>query len=182
MRTVREAGGELLRTLSVGGGPAGLYAAILLKQADPAREVIVRERNAAGETFGFGVAFSDPTLANPHEADPETHERITGAFAHWDAIDIHYQGDLVRCGGNPFAGIARRPLVDTPRPPPPPPPDIPRPRASALGVRLAFEVDADGLAAAGEADLVLAADGVGSAPRTGAAAGLRPRPGGATGP
>ena len=151
------------RIVSVGGGPAGLYAAILLKKADPAREVTVRERNAAGETFGFGVVFSDQTLANLHEADPETHERITGAFAHWDAIDIYYQGELVRCGGNAFAGIARRQLLD-----------ILRRRAEELGVRLDFGIEADGPEAAADADLLLAADGVGSATRTGLADAFRP--------
>jgi anthraniloyl-CoA monooxygenase len=153
-----------VKVISVGGGPAGLYAAILLKKADPAREVTVRERNPAGETFGFGVVFSDQTLANLHEADPPTHERITGAFAHWDAIDIHYHGELVRCGGNAFAGIARRQLLD-----------ILRHRAEELGVRLEDGVEADGPALAAEADLVLAADGVGSATRAGLAEAFRPR-------
>jgi anthraniloyl-CoA monooxygenase len=163
MRAVGEGEEVLVRILSVGGGPAGLYAAILLKKADPAREVTVRERNPAGETFGFGVVFSDQTLANLHEADPETHEQITGAFAHWDAIDVHYQGELVRCGGNAFAGIARRQLLD-----------ILRHRAASLGVRLDFGTEADGREVAGEADLVLAADGIGSATRTGLAEAFRP--------
>jgi len=62
-----------VKIVSVGGGPAGLYFAILMKKADPAHEITVLERNGPGDTFGFGVVFSDATLDNFREADPDTH-------------------------------------------------------------------------------------------------------------
>jgi anthraniloyl-CoA monooxygenase len=83
-----------VRIASVGGGPAGLYFAILMKRADPRHEVVVFERNRADDTFGFGVVFSDATLDRLAEADPETLRRIRAEFAHWDDIDVHYRGPV----------------------------------------------------------------------------------------
>ena len=71
-----------MKVVCVGGGPAGLYFALLLKKADPSHDVTVVERNRADDTFGFGVVFSDATLENFAQADPETHRQITDAFFH----------------------------------------------------------------------------------------------------
>jgi len=67
-----------VKIVCVGGGPAGLYFALLMKKADPAHDITVLERNRADDTFGFGVVFSDATLDNFAQADPETHRQITG--------------------------------------------------------------------------------------------------------
>src|SRR5262249_51714999 len=79
-----------MRIVSIGGGPAGLYFAILMKQADRSHEILVVERNRADDTFGFGVVFSDATLEHFQAADRETHAAITRAFAHWNDIDTQY--------------------------------------------------------------------------------------------
>src|SRR5262245_3668715 len=145
-----------MKIVSVGGGPAGLYFAILMKKANPAHAITVVERNRADDTFGFGVVFSDATLENFHEADPETHDEIVSAFAHWDDIEVHYQGQVIRSTGHGFAGLSRQRLLD-----------ILQRRCRRLGVELVFEMDvADpGVLAAGY-DLVVAADGVNSTLRT----------------
>jgi anthraniloyl-CoA monooxygenase len=143
-----------VRIVSIGGGPAGLYFAILMKKADPAHEITVVERNRPDDTFGFGVVFSDATLGNFAEADPETHREITASFAHWDDIDIHYQGQVITSTGHGFAGLARQRLLD-----------ILHRRAAALGVKLEFQREVTDLEPWADADLVLGADGVNSTVR-----------------
>src|SRR4051794_16008347 len=81
-----------MRVAIVGGGPGGLYAAILLRKLGMDHEVTVWERNAPDDTFGFGVVFSDETLAGFEAADPASYAEITSRFAHWADIDIEYRG------------------------------------------------------------------------------------------
>ncbi len=143
-----------MRVLCIGGGPAGLYAGLLLKQADPRNAVRVIERNRPGDTFGWGVVFSDNTLGNLEAADPESARAIVGAFNHWDDIDVHFRGRTVTSGGHGFCGIGRLRLLE-----------ILRERCAAVGVELVFATDVTddrAAAAAFRADLVIAADGINS--------------------
>jgi anthraniloyl-CoA monooxygenase len=133
----------------VGGGPAGLYLAILLKRADRDVDVSVVERNAPDATFGWGVVFSEDTLGSLRDADPETHLAITDTFARWDRVDIRYRGRLLRSHGHSFSAIARKRLLE-----------ILQTRCFSLGVDLAFGREVGELP--DEADLVVAADGVNS--------------------
>ncbi|MEO8503925.1 MAG: bifunctional salicylyl-CoA 5-hydroxylase/oxidoreductase [Acidobacteriota bacterium] len=144
----------------LGGGPAGLYLSLLLKKSHPEHQVTVLERNRPDDTFGWGVVFSDQTLGNLQAADPESFAEISRNFARWDDIDVHVKGETITSGGHGFVGIARRTLLQ-----------VLRRRAADLGADLRFQTeftdDAD-LAAfgLGDADLVVAADGVKSAVRT----------------
>ena len=151
-----------MKIVCIGGGPAGLYFSLLYKKARQDADVTVYERNPEGVTFGWGVVFSDETLAYLEENDPESHRRITEAFVHWDAIDIHYQGKLVRSGGHGFSGIARRKLLQ-----------ILQERCREVGVRLVFGEEVED-SIASEADLVIACDGVNSRTREKHAATFRP--------
>jgi anthraniloyl-CoA monooxygenase len=155
-----------MRVITVGGGPAGLYASLLLKKVRPEAAVTVVERNPPGATYGWGVVFSDRTLAEFREADPQTSEAITDRFVLWDAIDIHYRDELIRSSGHVFAGIARVALLD-----------VLQRRCRELGVRLCFEeeMDADPAELAAEHDLVIAADGVNSSIRAAFPKTFRPR-------
>lgn len=148
----------------VGGGPAGLYLAILMKRADPAHEVTVVERNRPDDTFGFGVVFSDATLETFAAADPESHGAITGALAHWDDIDIHYQGQVLTSTGHGFSGLGRQVLLD-----------ILQRRCRALGVRLEFQREVADLEPWRDADVLVAADGVNSTIRARHADRFEPR-------
>lgn len=150
----------------VGGGPAGLFLALLLKKADPAHEVVVLERNRAEDTFGWGVVFSDATLENLAAADADTQRRITDHFAHWDDIDIHIRGRTITSGGHGFSGIARKQLLT-----------ILQQRAAELGVELRFQCEVTETrlpALARESDLLVGADGVNSVVRRHYASAFQP--------
>jgi anthraniloyl-CoA monooxygenase len=138
-----------MRVSVVGGGPAGLYLAILLKRADAAVDVRVVERNAPDATFGWGVVFSEETLGALRDADHETYLQITDTFARWDRVDIRYRGRVLKSRGHSFSAIARRRLLD-----------ILQRRSRSLGVDLAFGVELDEVP--GGADLVVGADGASS--------------------
>jgi anthraniloyl-CoA monooxygenase len=148
----------------IGGGPAGLYSSILLKKADPSRDIRVYERNRADDTFGFGVVFSDATMRELRSADEETYDAIAAAFAHWDDIDVFYGGEVIRSGGHGFAGLSRQRLLT-----------ILQGRAEEVGIAVTFEteVDVDDLR---DADLVIACDGVNSAVRDRFADSFQPAP------
>src|SRR5579862_9115689 len=100
------------RIVCLGGGPAGLYAAILLRKALPAVRVEVYERNRPDDTFGWGVVFSDETLGNFQSADRASYDAIVGSFHHWDDIAVHFAGRRFLSGGHGFAGISRRRLLN----------------------------------------------------------------------
>src|ERR1700738_5714192 len=144
---------EAMRIVCIGGGPAGLFFSIVMKSARPDADILVLERNRPHDTFGWGVVFSDQTLGNIAAADPPTYERIVRNFVHWDEIDIHFRGRVIRAGGQGFAGIARKQLLQ-----------LLQERAGELAVDLRFEVEADE-ADWPHADGLVVADGANSVTR-----------------
>ncbi|HEX7315521.1 MAG TPA: FAD-dependent monooxygenase [Pyrinomonadaceae bacterium] len=153
-----------MRVNVIGGGPAGLYFALLLRRHGVAREVSVYERNPPGATFGWGVVFSGRTLRNLREADEVSHRRITESFETWDNVDVVLRDTKVTIRGNDFSGIARLKLLN-----------ILQERCVELGVDLRFNAEVGDVdALAGECDLLVGADGVGSVVREGYAADFRP--------
>lgn len=95
----------------VGGGPGGLYFADLMKQLDPTHDITVWERNAPDDTFGFGVVFSDETLSGIANGDPELETMMGDEYAHWTDIDIHYKDQVITVGGQGFAAMSRKRLL-----------------------------------------------------------------------
>jgi len=153
-----------MRIVSIGGGPSGLFFAILMKRLDPAHRITVVERNGPDDTFGWGVVFSDETLGNIAEADPQTYDEITRHFAHWDAIDIHYRGEVLTSRGHGFSGLSRQVLLN-----------ILQRRAASLGVELVYGVEVRDLQAYRDVDLILGEDGANSRVRELHAAQFEPK-------
>jgi len=147
----------------VGAGPAGLYLAILLKRNDPGHQVTVYERNRLEDTFGFGVVFSDETLENVGEADPETNRAMAAAAATWDDIEIHFRGTITRSSGHRFSGLERRGLLE-----------LLATTAQTLGVELMVGREIRQPEACGPVDLIVAADGASSLLREQLADQFRP--------
>lgn len=152
-----------LKIAVLGGGPAGLYFAILMKKAFPSSEIDVYERNRPDDTFGFGVVFSDATLDTFERYDRESYTAITENFAYWDDIEIRFKGTTHRVGGNGFCGCSRRTLLL-----------LLQARARALGVRMQFQSEITTLNQVADADLVIAADGINSFVREGNRAHFQP--------
>ncbi|MGH3166113.1 MAG: FAD-dependent monooxygenase, partial [Trebonia sp.] len=139
-----------MRIAVAGGGPGGLFFATLIRRADPAAEVTVFERNRADDTFGFGVVFSDRTLAAIDEADPVLREALATHGRHWDEIEVRLKGERIRCGGNGMASIVRKTLLGLLQA---------RAREAGADLRFSTAVRLDDLSGY---DLVVAADGTGS--------------------
>jgi anthraniloyl-CoA monooxygenase len=152
-----------MKVTCVGGGPGGLYFALLLKQLDPRHTITVIERNRPDDTFGWGVVFSKETLDGLAEADAPSYAEITRSFAYWDDIHTHFGGTCTRSIGHGFCGLSRRRLLN-----------ILHERCRDLGVRLVFEREVDDLAEMADADLIVAADGVNSRIREQNAAHFQP--------
>src|SRR6266704_5674722 len=155
---------RVMRIAVLGGGPGGLYFAALAKELDARHDITVWERNAADDTFGFGVVFSDETLGGIEHADREIFAAMRREFARWDDIDVHFRGTTFTSGGHGFAAMSRKRLLG-----------ILQARCAALGVRILFGTEAPDVAALSrEYDLVVASDGMSSATRARFASSFAP--------
>ena len=140
-----------MKIIIIGGGPGGLYFALLMKKRFPGCDITVHERNREDDTFGFGVVFSDETLDNLMEYDQSSYDAITREFSYWDEIDFHFHGKVVRSTGHGFCGTERRTLLT-----------VLHQRCRDLGVGLNFSSEISSLDQFKGADLVVAADGINS--------------------
>ena len=145
-----------MKIACLGGGPAGLYFAISMKLRDPDCVIDVYERNRAGDTFGWGVVFSDQTMDNLQVNDPVSAQAIGNSLAHWDDIDVFHKGHRETSSGHGFCGIGRKKLLN-----------LLQDRAGELGVNLHYECEVtEDLSAFADADMIVASDGLNSAIRT----------------
>jgi len=140
-----------MKVTVIGGGPGGMYFALLAKKAWPRWDITVYERNRPDDTFGFGVVFSDQTLDTFKAYDLVTYERIRRRFAYWGDVDVVYKGQTLRSGGNGFCGCSRVALLN-----------ILQDRARELGVQMRFQREVEGLEEFADSDLIVVADGIAS--------------------
>ena len=154
-----------MRIACLGGGPAGLYFAILMKKANPAHDITVIDRNAADNTFGWGIVFSDKTMDGFRDADEQVVNEIEANFYHWDDVDVYFKDRRITSSGHGFCGISRLKMLQ-----------IFQRRATELGVNMLWEQEiADPDSYAKEYDLVVGADGVFSTTRAKHEAHFNPR-------
>ncbi|HCQ12725.1 bifunctional salicylyl-CoA 5-hydroxylase/oxidoreductase [Flavobacterium sp.] len=139
----------------IGGGPGGLYFAILTKKAMPHCQIDIYERNKSDDSFGFGVVFSDETLGEFLKRDMQSYELIRSKFAYWDDIIIARDGETVNIAGNGFCGCSRKTLLQ-----------LLQQRCTEEGVNLHFEHNVDDLSQFEDSDIIIASDGIGSQIRT----------------
>src|SRR5881296_3127244 len=139
----------------IGGGPAGLYFAILMKKADSSHDITVYERNGPDDTFGWGVVFSGKTLSNLRDADETSHTEITRAFEAWDNVDVVHRAKKISIHGNSFSGIARIRLLK-----------ILQRRCEELGIEIKFRNEVNDIEALkDDCELLVGADGLNSVVR-----------------
>jgi anthraniloyl-CoA monooxygenase len=143
-----------MKIVCVGGGPAGLYFAILAKLAHAAHDITVIERNPPGVTYGWGVVFWEDLLESLYRSDPVSAQEIFEAAVRWDQQEVHLRGQqALHVGGYGFS-IGRDRLLD-----------ILTRRAQGLGVQVQFQREVEDLSGLGPADLVVACDGANSTVR-----------------
>ncbi|MEK7682989.1 MAG: TIGR03618 family F420-dependent PPOX class oxidoreductase [Chloroflexota bacterium] len=138
-----------MRINIVGGGPAGLFFALLMKKLDPAHEVTVHERDPAYNTYGWGIVLSERSLATLRGADFESYVELMGSAQLWKNVELVQRGERITVGGNEFSGIERLRFLN-----------ILHGRCQKLGVKLQFEANVDGLQQVSDCDLLVGADGL----------------------
>lgn len=138
-----------------GGGPAGLYFALLMKRANPAHDITVFEQNPAGATYGWGIVFSGRALSFMAKHDFASYQELAAHLRIWDAMHIVHCDELVSVDGSRFSGIGRKAMLHV----------LAR-HCQEAGIAIQFGAPLPNLTALDGCDLVVGADGVNSLVRT----------------
>ena len=138
----------------VGGGPSGLYFAILMKKLDPAHEIAILERDGPDDTFGWGIVFSDQTFSYLKDNDEPSYEAISGNCEIWDNVDVVHRDRKITIRGNRFSGIGRLAFLN-----------ILQARCRELDVEIKFHMNVTDPGELKGCDLLVGADGANSAVR-----------------
>lgn len=136
----------------LGGGPAGLYLAYLLRRWNPAIAVTVHERSPAEATWGFGVVLADRGLRQLEEADPEVFAELSRALYRIPGQTFLVDGEAVPIDkARPGGAIERLTMLR-----------ILQRACRGVGVDLNFDSPVEDLGRLPGYDIVVAADGANS--------------------
>ncbi|MGI9026640.1 MAG: FAD-dependent monooxygenase [Burkholderiaceae bacterium] len=139
----------------VGGGPAGLFYAYLMKRDDARHDIRIFERDPEDATYGWGVVFSDIALAFVRDIAPELYDAMTAHQEVFDEMAVVHRGVRVTLAHNTFHRMARIDLLKALHA-----------QCRKVGVEIAFDHRLENPADLGVCDLIVAADGANSAIRT----------------
>ncbi len=139
----------------IGGGPAGLFFAYLMKRDDARHEVRVYERDREDATYGWGLVFSDVALSFVRNVAPELYDEMTRNQVVFDEMAVVHRGERVRLAHNTFHRMARIDLLKA----------LHRACRNA-GVAIEFGRRVEEVSEWSGCDLIVAADGANSAIRS----------------
>ena len=143
-----------MKTGILGAGPAGLYAAILIKRNYPNAEIKILDQSSADATWGFGVVFSETALTFLRRDDPETADLIEPYMETWSDIRVTHQGETIAIDGIGFSAIGRLEMLS-----------LLQKRAAEFNVYPIYNKRVDDLSVFDDCDFVIAADGLNSIAR-----------------
>ena len=144
----------VMRIAVIGGGPGGLYFALLMKKHNPAHEIRIFEQNPEGVTYGWGVVFSGRAMSYLEDSEPDAYADIRAGLQTWDELAIMHKGQKVAIGGNAYSAIARTGLLG-----------VLKEHCLRLGVEIHFETSVTDLSPLTGFELIVGADGVNSVVR-----------------
>ena len=145
-----------MKVAIVGGGPSGLYLAILLKRWNVTGDIQVFEQNPKDATYGFGVGVAEGAMRQFAEADQISHDALQKAFYYSQSHDIETpNGELNLKWPTEIGTITRLTLLQ-----------VLQNQCEDLGIDVQYDIRVDGIAQFDGFDLIVAADGANSVIRT----------------
>ena len=135
----------------VGGGPGGLYFALLMKKQDPSHHVVVYEQNPPDATYGWGIVLSDRALSFLQSADSDLYADLSAALEIWHDQILVLRGERVAVHGSTFSGMERLAMLQ-----------ILQRHCAAAGVDVRFGSRISEIPPLVDCDLLVGADGVNS--------------------
>jgi anthraniloyl-CoA monooxygenase len=138
----------------VGGGPAGLYFAILMREYYPESQITIYERNSVDDLEGWGIVIIQGTVRLLEKCDPDSYQEIVDQCKRWSDVVVWHNGEQMRVRGKEYISTSRNLLVAALRK-----------RCATLGIEILYDQEISDISEIAECDLLVGADGASSAVR-----------------